>query len=620
MTKARARAADDEGDDLSCPSDPVLACLGPVRPAPRELHCSPAAADGTPACKLFMRGKACKADCAYAHDPPSLRPPCWTFERYGVCPRDVLREKDPEATPCWFPHTPREAFASEKPEKQPHLALQCELGVADRVAARCRDLLGADAVVDAARLNLARAADCVVFVRSAPDVRRGRKEALSDNEGGFGVFAAARALARDPHLLATLKRAYCVSVDGVVSPYTHDAGSISVAGESRESLLRAVRAAVPELLRGVAALNPARARREGEKKNEKKMLVKARCFPRWAAPATHAALEPSAEDARWFEPTAKHATHVLDVVCHRNRAVLTLWPAEAVEAPADAAHRRGGGDDAEARDDAERDAPLSSDWKRVSDVVHDVVHDEFASNTTDSTVLPYPPLPPPHVATLEYLIAQHCERVKEARASKKPMSRAYFKLEEAADRAGVPLSSDWQCVDVGAAPGGWTQWISDRLTANSTERGKDGEDGKDALASRAGRVWAVDPGNLELRPFPTNVAHVKKKAELAVADGSVPANDVSLLVCDANGSPELVTSILLEAKPALRRGAYLVTTFKNFCRGYVEWRRQMSAARARFTNEGFSEIAFFHSFANCAQEFTYVARFTQSDSDDTNAS
>lgn len=598
MTKARARAADDEGDDLSCPSDPVLACLGPVRPAPRELHCSPAAADGTPACKLFMRGKACKADCAYAHDPPSLRPPCWTFERYGVCPRDVLREKDPEATPCWFPHTPREAFDSQKPEKQPHLALQCELGVADRVAARCRDLLGADAVVDAARLNLARAADCLVFVRSAPDVRRGRKEALSDN--GFGVFAAARALARDPHLMATLKRAYCVSVDGVASADTHGAGSISVAGDSRESTLRAVRAAVPELLRGVAA--GARAGREREEKRKgkmKKMLVKARCFPRWAAPATHAALEPSAEDARWFEPIAKHATHVLDVVCHRNRATLTLWPAEAVEAPA----KRGGGDDAEARENAERDAPLSSDWKRVSDVVHDVVQDELA-RTTDSTVLPYPTLPPPHVATLEYLIAQHCERVKEARASKKPMCRAYFKLEEAADRAGVPLSSGWQCVDVGAAPGGWTQWISDRLTATATERGKD-------TFNSAGRVWAVDPGDLELRPFPTNVAHVKKKAELAVADGSVPANDVSLLVCDANGSPELVTSILLEAKPTLRRGAYLVTTFKNFCRGYVEWRRQMSAARTRFANEGFTEMAFFHSFANCAQEFTYVARFKQ---------
>ena len=121
MTKARARAADDEGDDLSCPSDPVLACLGPVRPAPRELHCSPTAADGTPACKLFMRGKACRSDCAYAHDPPSLRQPCWTFARYGVCPRDVAREKDPEATPCWFPHNPASAAS---PEKRPHLALQ----------------------------------------------------------------------------------------------------------------------------------------------------------------------------------------------------------------------------------------------------------------------------------------------------------------------------------------------------------------------------------------------------------------------------------------------------------------------------------------------------------------
>ena len=214
--------------------------------------------------------------------------------------------------------------------------------------------------------------------------------------------------------MATLKRAYCASVDGVASADTHGAGSISVAGDSRESMLRAVNAAVPELLRGVAA--GARARREREEKRKgkifslKKMLVKARCFPRWAAPATHAALEPSAEDARWFEPIAKHATHVLDVVCHRNRATLTLWPAEAVEAPA----KRGGEDDAEARENAERDAPLSSDWKRVSDVVHDVVQDELA-RTPDSTVLPYPTLPPPHVATLEYLIAQHCERVGGAR-------------------------------------------------------------------------------------------------------------------------------------------------------------------------------------------------------------
>ena len=590
MTKARARAADDEGDEQSSPSDPVLACLGPVRPAPRELHCSPTAADGTPACKLFMRGKACRADCAYAHDPPSLRQPCWTFARYGVCPRDVAREKDPEATPCWFPHIPASAAS---PEKRPHLALQCELGVADRVARRCRDLLGEDAVVDAARLNLARAADCLVFVRSgAMDVRtiEGTNDA---SDGAVGVFSAARALARDPHLMATLKRAYCVSVDGVDPAEAHGAGSISVAGDSRESLLRAVRAAVPELLRGVAARTRGGGGGGGAQKRTN-MLVKARCFPRWAAPATYAGIEPSTDDARLFEPTAKHATHVLDVVCARNRATLTLWPAEAVEATS------------ETREDVDdEDEDETSKKKRFfdgDDDEDDDAREAFVSRLDSSTVLPYPTVPPRRLATLEYLVAQHCERVKEARAEKKPMCRAYFKLEEAADRARLPISAEWKCVDVGAAPGGWTQWISDRL-ASATE-----EDRKENAHERGG-VWAVDPGNLELRPFPANVTHVQKKAELAVADGSVPRNDVSLLVCDANGSPELVTNILLEAKPALRRGAFLVTTFKNFCRGYVEWRRQMTAARDRFKREGFDETAFFHSFANCAQEFTYVARF-----------
>jgi hypothetical protein len=526
-----------------------------------------------------MRGKACRSDCAYAHDPPSLRQPCWTFARYGVCPRDVAREKDPEATPCWFPHNPASAAS---PEKRPHLALQCELGVADRVARRCRDLLGEDAVVDAARLNLARAADCVIFVRSgAMDDRTiGGTNDASDG----GVFSAARALARDPHLMATLKRAYCVSVDGVDPADAHGAGSISVTGDSRESLLRAVSAAVPELLRGVAA----RTRGGGA---PKKMLVKARCFPRWAAPATYAGIEPSTDDARLFEPTAKHATHVLDVVCARNRATLTLWPAEAVEAAS------------ETREDVDEDE--TSKKKRDGDGDDDDdAKKAFVSRLGSSTVLPYPTVPPRRLATLEYLVAQHCERVKEARAEKKPMCRAYFKLEEAADRASLPISAEWKCVDVGAAPGGWTQWISDRLVS-ATEG-----DREENAHSECGGVWAVDPGNLELSPFPANVTHVQKKAELAVADGSVPRNDVSLLVCDANGSPELVTNILLEAKPALRRGAFLVTTFKNFCRGYVEWRRQMAEARKRFKREGFEETAFFHSFANCAQEFTYVARFT----------
>ena len=107
----------------------------------------------------------------------------------------------------------------------------------------------------------------------------------------------------------------------------------------------------------------------------KKMLVKARCFPRWAAPATHAALEPSAEDARWFEPIAKHATHVLDGVPQKQgyTHAVARGSRPRRRRRAAAGRRRGG-----ARENAECDAPLSSDWKRVSDVVHDVVQDELA--------------------------------------------------------------------------------------------------------------------------------------------------------------------------------------------------------------------------------------------------
>jgi len=266
MTKARARAADDEGDDLSSPSDPVLACLGPVRPAPRELHCSPAAADGTPACKLFMRGKACKADCAYAHDPPSLRQPCWTFERYGVCPRDVRARKRPGGDPVLVPaQRLASAFDSEKPEKQPASRPAVRAGRRRPRRARCRDLLGADAVVDAARLNLARAADCVVFVRSARWTIATRKEGSFDATTASASSAAARALARDPHLLATLKRAYCVSVDGV-APRTRTA---RVRSRSRETRARACCARCAPPSPSFSAASPARARRRRETRRRK---------------------------------------------------------------------------------------------------------------------------------------------------------------------------------------------------------------------------------------------------------------------------------------------------------------------------------------------------------------
>ena len=578
MTKARARAADDEGDSDARLVDPVLACLGPVRTAPRELHCNPTAADGRAACKLFMRGKWCREDCQYAHDPPSCRPQCWTFDRYGVCPRDIAMEKDPESTPCWFPHVAPDELPDNR---KPHVALQCELGVADRVASRCRELLGENSVVDAARLNLARAGDCVIFVRSdeLDEVEVGSDGVdTTRREPKPSVANTMRRLSSDPHLLQTLKRAYSVGVEGIDVSGTLGAGYTTVTGTSKETLLKNVSESIPTLLRSTFT--------------QTKMKIKARCFPKWCSDVTCSSIEPvDGKDLKLYSPTAKDPSHYLDVVCVKNRAHLTLWPCGFVE---------GGGKKIEGEE-------------RIDDSGEE--NDDTVDVSSTSTILPYPELPNPGHTTLEYLVTQHCERVKEARSDKKPMCRAYFKVEEAAYRCEIPISKKWQCVDVGAAPGGWTQWISDRLVM--LERNEGGLKGsfnryQEVSATdqnNRGTVWAIDPGALTLNPFPENVKHIRMMAEKAIADDEVPRENISMLVCDANAAPEVVTSILLTVKPALKPGAYLVTTFKNFCRGYLQWRSQMKAARDEFEKNGFSEVLFFHSFANCPQEFTYVARF-----------
>ena len=53
-----------------------------------------------------------------------------------------------------------------------------------------------------------------------------------------------------------------------------------------------------------------------------------------------------------------------------------------------------------------------------------------------------------------------------------------------------------------------------------------------------------------------------------------------LLVCDANVPPKEVSDILLHLARALglAKGGWVVTTFKNFCKGYAEWRAHIAAA------------------------------------------
>ena len=54
--------------------------------------------------------------------PLAERRACWTFSRYGVCHRDLDRDRDPDAPECWFPiprHLPRALSLSSANSARP---------------------------------------------------------------------------------------------------------------------------------------------------------------------------------------------------------------------------------------------------------------------------------------------------------------------------------------------------------------------------------------------------------------------------------------------------------------------------------------------------------------------
>eukprot|EP00959_Pyramimonas_sp_CCMP1952_P153341 3207887-Pyramimonas_sp.AAC.1 len=62
--------------------------------------------------------------------------------------------------------------------------------------------------------------------------------------------------------------------------------------------------------------------------------------------------------------------------------------------------------------------------------------------------------------------------------------------------------ADWMCADVGASPGGWTQFLSQRLLmAGADDQREAAEAGRRPLPT--GHVWGIDPG--KVRPAQTQV-------------------------------------------------------------------------------------------------------------------
>ncbi len=118
-----------------------------------------------------------------------------------------------------------------------------------------------------------------------------------------------------------------------------------------------------------------------------------------------------------------------------------------------------------------------------------------------------------------------------------PICGAYYKIEEAIQRFNIPVSKTWNVLDIGAAPGGWSQY----------------------LCGRTAKVIAVDPANLQIKE--PNVVHIHDKFE-SVIDELGRYAPFDMIVCDMNRDPRESAETIVRARDLLRENGHLLMTIK----------------------------------------------------------
>lgn len=163
-------------------------------------------------------------------------------------------------------------------------------------------------------------------------------------------------------------------------------------------------------------------------------------------------------------------------------------------------------------------------------------------------------------------------------------SRAVSKLEEALSVKAFKLTPEMTAVDVGAAPGAWTEYLSRHVA----------------------RVAAVDPGELACVNWLSNVSHIRTKLECAREELATWRRGAlfDLILCDVNRHPAESARLLLPMLPFLAPGGLLVMTLKFHGRGRSKGRQEEEVVGV--LGEKMKEAEFVWLMANSIYERTFI--------------
>eukprot|EP00736_Rhodelphis_marinus_P007968 Rmarinus@m.18162 len=180
------------------------------------------------------------------------------------------------------------------------------------------------------------------------------------------------------------------------------------------------------------------------------------------------------------------------------------------------------------------------------------------------------------------------------RSGFQPTTRSFYKLKETVEMAGIKFTGQEMYVDIGAALGGWTEF----------------------LAANIRKVVAIDPSPLDdhITALP-NVTFFQKRVEDVSEDewdSSMEGQKFDGVVCDMNADPRRVCETIQQFRPRLKSGAFLVLTVKNVLKtkmGRIKLGEAVDAMMAPYLRE--SKCVWL--FSNSRYESTLYGWFNDSE-------